>query len=284
MQSGPWFAYRKTFLAGEYTACLYGRGLVITYGPPFELKQSTKMNLSAFAQTVIDQYPNIPTALTLSDSKPTHGGVGASSAELACLYQYLCDIGLETMSTLPKQRQWYRQQAWQGQGLPPSGIDFIAQRHQGLMWVDCDQNTCQTMDWPFDDYVWLVIKTNDKLNTHTHLESIQKKSDFKALNGLLDPIKGAIESTDFEGFVQAQSQFDRALHELGFKTQTHQPYLDAIMKLSDVAYIRGSGAMGQDTWLTLIKKSTQTETLKAIQAIYPITSFYTIDASSHDRN
>ena len=74
MQSGPWFAYRKTFLAGEYTACLYGRGLVITYGPPFELKQSTKMNLSAFAQTVIDQYPNIPTALTLSDSKPTHGG------------------------------------------------------------------------------------------------------------------------------------------------------------------------------------------------------------------
>ncbi len=284
MQSGPWFAYRKTFLAGEYAACHYGRGLVITYGPPFELKQSTQMNLSEFGQNVIDQYPDISNSLALSDSKPTHGGVGASSAELACIYQYLCDLGIETMSTLTHQRQWYRQHAWQGQGLPPSGIDFIAQKQPGLMWVDCDQDHCQKLDWPFDDYIWLVIKTNDKLNTHTHLETIPKNSDFNTLDGLLNPIKQAIESKDFKGFIQAQSQFDDTLNDLGLKTQAHQTYLDAIMKLADVAYIRGSGAMGKDTWLTLIKKSTQTETLKAIQAIFPITSFYIIDTSSHDRN
>lgn len=278
-----WRAYRKTFLAGEYAACQYGRGFVLTYGPPFKMIQNLTDQLSAFGNSVTAKYPSLK-GLSFIDTEQAHGGVGASSAELACIYQCLCDHGLEQPGDLISKRLWYRQHAWDGVGLPPSGIDFIAQIKPGLIWVDCEQNMCEQCVWPFTDYVWLVLKTNDKLNTHTHLKTLTHEGDFKALNDLLDPIKTALEQANLEGFIQAQRHYDQALHDRGFSTQAHQSLHEAIHTLPSVSYMRGCGAMGKDTWLVLTKRTDLSNTMKAIQAISATNIHYTIDLDTYDTN
>lgn len=283
MQS-EWHAYRKTFLSGEYAACLHGRGLILTYGPAFKTMISSTAQLSAFGQSVIKHYPMLTSCLAFKDTQPPHGGVGASSAELACIYQYLCDQGLEQPRDLLSKRTWYRQYAWDGMGLPPSGVDFIAQTKPGLIWVDCHQNTCHKLHWPFADYVWLVVKTNDKLDTHTHLKNIANDIDFTTLNTLLDPIKTSIEQANLEGFIQAQCHYDQTLYDLGLRTPTHQPYHDAIKEIPTVSYIRGNGAMGQDTWLILTKQSDLKNTINAVQTISSTDIHYTIDLNDYDTN
>lgn len=282
--SDSWQAYRKTFVSGEYAACQFGRGFVLTYGPAFMLTPSDQMKLSTFGLSVLKNYPEIHTSLALRDTIVNHGGVGASSAELACLYQYLCDTNLEQSTDLTTKRQWYLNHAWDGHGLPPSGIDFIAQQYQGLMWVDCNKNICEHIEWPFQEYVWLVIKTNDKLNTHTHLRAIPNSLDLETLDKSLNPIKDALEQKDFSQFVDAQQQYDQALETFGFTTEKHKPYKDAINTLPNVAYIRGSGALGQDTWLILVEKSNVQKTFHAINDIFPIKTHYQINLDHYDTN
>lgn len=283
MQS-KWLAYRKTFLSGEYAACEFGRGLIITYGPPFSMSESDKTNLSTFGKSVVKQFPKIQSNLDLTDPKVSHGGVGASSAELACIYQYLCDSKLQQDGNLLQKRQWYRKYTWDGVGLPPSGIDFIAQKHLGLMWVDCESSVCEKIKWPFRDFSWLVLTTNEKLNTYTHLKKINHSEHFKILNALLDPIKNALDTKNFYGFIQALERYDENLKTLGLTTESHTPYLNAIRKLSDVKYIRGCGAMGKDTWLILTKKSKQSHILKTINEIFSISNYYSVDLNTYDTN
>lgn len=279
MTEHTWTAYRKTFLAGEYAACHHGRGFILTYPPAFQMSTATAWSLSTLGMQTIQAYrPHLPhPALSWIDTAKNHGGVGASSAELACIYQYLCAHELEKPSNLLDQRQWYQNHAWNGIGLMPSGIDFIAQTQSGLIWVDCEHNQCESLSWPFDDYLWVVIKTMDKLPTHQHLKETNPDLNLTDLDTLLDPIKKSLARSDLDAFIHAQQNYDLTLATLGFKTQAHTNQINYLRKLNGVKYVRGCGAMGQDTWLVLLKRNAVSGLHQALASNLPHITTYTID-------
>ena len=280
MNITSWQAYRKTFLAGEYAACQFGRGLLLNYGPAFQMTVGHHWQLSDLAKQILNRYDIKHSApLVWLDPEPPHGGVGASSAELACLYNYLCINGFEKETTLVNKRAWYQTHTWSGKGLKPSGLDFLSQQLSGLIWIDCQNNICKPLDWPFDDLIWLVIKTNEKLKTYTHLESIVTKPEFGFLNDYLDSVKTALENASLTDFISALSHYDAGLNSLNFYSmaKADMDALEHVQSKPNIYYARGCGAMGKDTWLVLTKRATLAQSLAHIKHVYPFNKHYVID-------
>lgn len=271
-------AYRKNFLAGEYAACQHGRALLFNYGPKFHLKPAKYWHLSQIGLRIIQTYSlsQHPEPMDFYDPIVNHGGVGASSAEISCLYRWLIKTNiLSEKKTLLDKVKWYQRHTWNQIGLPPSGVDFISQHQQGLIWVDVNQNKCTQINWPFDDIDCMVVKTKDKIATHKHLETITPSMDFKELNDCLDPLYHALQTSDRNGFFHTLKMWDDALKALNLFTPLPHDQEEKLMSCQGLLYRRGSGALGADTWLIFYTpeyRLTLIQTLNALgyTHLYPL--------------
>jgi hypothetical protein len=245
-------AYRKSFLAGEYAACQHGRALLFNCGPAFSLEPAKYWHLSQIGLRIIRTYglTQYPQPMHFHDPLTNHGGVGASSAEINCLYHWLIETNiLSEKKNLQDQILWYQRHTWNQTGLQPSGVDFISQDLQGLIWVDVKQNTCTQMTWPFDDIDCMVVKTKDKIATHEHLQTITPSMNFNDLDDHLDPLYHALQTGDRSGFFQALKMWDDALKDLHLFTPLSPDLEEKLLACEGLLYRRGSGALGADTWL-----------------------------------
>lgn len=263
-------AYRKTFLAGEYAACQYGRALLFNYGPTFILQPSSYWQLSQLGQRIIRTYglTQHPKPMSFIDPLDNHGGVGASSAEVSCLYRWLHQTQIvSTEYTLEQQVAWYRKHTWSGEGLPPSGVDFLAQYQAGLIWIDVTQETCIPLIWPFKTFDCMVVKTRQKVATHEHLKSICYNDDFSLLDDYITTLYTTICNQQESRFFQVLRILDHTLQTMGLQIQPDPQEEQLILSCPGVIYRRGTGALGADTWLIFYYPSQRQALIQQLQSL-----------------
>lgn len=257
-----WQIPAKTFLIGEYAALQGFPSLILTTRPCFELTllEDDLIHEHTNASCVI--HPDSPAGrwwracgyalekLAWFDPYQGAGGLGASSAQFvgAYLASQKCRENHDIDSCLLLDA--YRQCAWQGEGVPPSGHDVVAQQHSACVYND--GVTIQRFSWTFPDLSFLLVRTGKKLATHHHLQTASLPSDLQTLVPIIDLAKEAFLQQNSQMLIDAVNQYHHALLERQLVAPTTLGVLQSIQKIEGVLASKGCGALGADVLCLLI--------------------------------
>ncbi len=254
-----WSIPAKTFLLGEYAAIAGASAIVLTTSPCFELSLSDHPGLQGI-------HPESPAGhwwlkqglndigLQWSDPYHCHGGMGASSAQF--LGAYLASLYLQKkMATQQGLLDAYLQFAWQGEGLRPSGYDVLAQSQQGCVFIDRQNNRCQSMSWPFQDVDFILVHTEQKLATHHHLQAMELPTEINLLTTIVKRAKASFERIDSEALIEAVNAYHLQLTKMNLVAAHTREYIDRFKKQPNILAAKGCGAMGSDVLLLLVPKN-----------------------------
>lgn len=242
----------KTFLLGEYIALTGGPTLVLCHSPYFELTVKAAPNFA-----LLNIHPQSPAGRLALDNKPAlankqlsffdphqgKGGLGGSTAEFLGVYRALFPNHTIEWQTLLN-CYWNYTQTKEGQR--PSGADIVAQLTDNLCAFDRNQKQLQTYTWPFKELDFLLIRTNQKLATHSHLSQIEDTDRFQSLSAIAERGFKAISQCSSKQFLNAIRDYGEQLNRLGLVAEHTKKMLNELSCLSEVLAVKGCGAMGAD--------------------------------------
>ncbi len=285
----------KTFLCGEYATLMGGPSVLLTAAPYFQCgflsKQdeahgsassgefigeflSEALHCKSPAGKWMDLYSEVfsQKSCFFYDPHKGQGGFGASTAQFLLVYllsadspslEELSDISsLETGSLLDA----YRSMAWSGVGIPPSGVDLIAQLFgtyidegntdngdhgdkSAIFFDSCQGDSPYSqLSWPFSNMGYLILRTGKKLSTHEHLNSLLlgDVNDFTEV--VLELQKSLREGLD-DLFLGSIKKYGDLLSERNWVAAYTKELLSFIKNERGVLAAKGCGAMGADTIL-----------------------------------
>ncbi len=214
--------------------------------------------------------------IKLSDPHKGAGGYGRSTAEfLAVLYvcglNFRCfPVELTWLTEITKifnmskgekakvaQKMWtlYKEITRSKNEYNPSGIDLAAQlfaEEEGIVVVSQDPFYVNTYKWPFEEEAELkTIATKNKLDTHTHLENLDKFSCAGFTESFNKTLRG-LTTESLELFSEGINEYQRALVIEGLQDEKSKILVDKALSSGAIA-AKGCGAMGADTYLTVSK-------------------------------
>ena len=253
----------KTFLVGEYLALVGGPSVLVSTKPRFQLiadliqegEEATLPASSAFA-------PASPAGRFLSrherdfrdyrlrfeDPHGGAGGLGASIAQWALLYAL--KYGVQDQPDWSSILEEYRQCAWSGEGVAPSGADVVAQIHGGITCFDGREFRARSLEWNFPNLSFTLVRTGVKLATHEHLKRHQAAPQ-EILRACVNEMINALETKNEELAVGAVARNAAALLESGRTAGHTLEILNGLHKEPWVRGAKGCGAMGADIVLVL---------------------------------
>lgn len=144
----------------------------------------------------------------------------------------------------------YQIDAWNGQGLKPSGQDFLAQLFGGL-------------NWCFPELALLLVRTGVKLATHQHLQSLQE-FEIKYLQSSYQLVLNAIQTNDADLLIKSVNLYADELSRLGFVADHTQKILINLKQSTQVLAAKGCGAMGADLCLILCYQRDQNQVIEEL--------------------
>lgn len=250
----------KTFLFGEYAILRGGPSLIVSTGPRFEMRIESRGEGVAGGV-----HPNSPAGmwmrshredfnsvnLQFMDPHQGRGGFGASSAQFLFVNLW-SRIQRQSLSALLSQLKI--QDVWKdfqslhqdkSEDRRPSGGDVVSQWQGGLCQFSSQPFTVSSLSWPFADLEFGLLRTNSKLATHTHLESLGH-THFENLQSLSARGIEALRSQDRLGFLKQIEAFSEELARLGLVTLPTQEILSRLKGHSAILTAKGCGAMGAD--------------------------------------
>lgn len=268
----------KTFLLGEYLALHGGPALVLTHEPRFHLEiktmeQHETINIPAAspAGKFLADHPHefAQKQLIFHDPYQSGGGFGASSAQFLLVYllkyyQQHQMLPENTITSVQSLLKTYRDYAWNGQGLPPSGADLIAQWHGQITLFGQSPWQLNTFSWPFNDIGFLLIKTPQKIATHLHLNQLDS-FDSDKLNKCCQKAIAQLYAQHSEAFLECVRHYVHLLTAMNFVADTTSSLLTQCNTLPGVLAAKGCGALGADTLLIIIEKNAKSSILNWIQ-------------------
>jgi mevalonate kinase len=249
----------KTFLVGEYLALVGGPSVLVSTSPRFQL---TAEDVESQGPAVSPFAPGSPAGkflsrherdfrdyrLSFEDPHAGAGGLGASSAQWALLYAL--KYGIQDKPDWAAILEEYRQCAWSGEGVAPSGADVVSQFHGGITCFDGREFQARGLEWNFANLSFSLLRTGVKLATHEHLKRHQAAPQ-EILRACVNEMIAALETKNEELAVGAVARTAAALLESG-RTAGHT--LDLLTRLQKEPWVRGAkgcGAMGADFVLVL---------------------------------
>lgn len=251
----------KTFLLGEYVALKGGPVIILTSESRFTLVVNPSgehtmkvagIHPASPAGKLLQRYPECyrDFDLTFIDPYQGLGGFGASSAQFILLFSLKAKLPAIDEETLLAE---YRQLAWQGEGMPPSGADLIAQLHGGICCFHQAEKNLQIFSWPFSDLAYCLIHTGNKLATHDHLKEL-KPFDETALSDIVFFGWESLQKADSHQFTDAIKNYARVLLELGLVALPTMTMLEHLNAHPDILAAKGCGALGADVILLIFTK------------------------------
>lgn len=251
-----WLIPAKTFLLGEYAALAGGPAIILTTLPCFEFTLTKHLGLEGI-------HPLSPAgkywtdlqikAWGLQGNNPyKKEGIGSSSAQFLAVY--LSDCFLKNKR--PRQEElleYYFNYAWQGEGLRPSGYDLLAQTQQGCVYLNRKQGLNRYYQWPFEDIVFILIHSGNKLPTHTHLQALCFSDQVEDLTKLVEDGRQAFERVDSGQLITAINDYYQALCALNLVAEQTQQHIATFQQQPGILAAKGCGAMGADVFLLLVK-------------------------------
>lgn len=263
------FVPSKTFLIGEYSVLEHKQAIVINTTPAFkfELTQTNKTPSNIKTSGINPHSPggklwiklckqhNIE-HINLIDPHKAQGGFGQSSAIFAAGYYFEHSQTKSKNSILPTKQlhQHYQNQCSSPQSkYPPSGADLLAQLSGGIAVIDWGKACTKTYPWPFTDIGFLLLRTGNKLVTHTHLESLNKL-DTHILSKLVIRCKQSLKENNQQEFCNSIYAYQRQLNKQNLTINTTNTLLIELAKIPGVITAKGCGAMGADVILIITDK------------------------------
>lgn len=252
----------KTFVLGEYLALQGGPALLACTQPLFIL--SAKIKGHGLCQGI---HPQSPAGrwirennalfreldLEFVDPHSGAGGMGASTAQFAAVYilaqvasgRTLSHSLIETFKNLHRD---YLSVAWDGEGLPPSGYDLLAQWSGGLASVRSHTLRAENFAWNFLDKGFFVVRTGHKVATHEHLRTLNLQST-EGLHQLVERALQALRVGQWSDFCASVNDYYQELKTRGWVAENSQRMVEEISRWPEVEAIKSCGAMGADTLL-----------------------------------
>lgn len=257
----------KTFLVGEYIALHGAPTLILNTLPRFQLTvipgTSSLADWARYpgVQRLLSQHPSILNRYQFSFADPhlEQGGLGASSAAFALIY-----AALQWLQTGQLDLHW---QTWLAAyqachatktGYSPSGADFIGQLHGQMTYFHHQQQHLTTLDWPFPDLQFCILRTGVKIPTDQHLQ--------RPLQFPLDELKTIAEQA-YQGvrraektrLISAINAYSACLSRCQLVHPNTQDLLAEVAAIPGVKAAKGCGALGADTLLILFEKNQEQE-------------------------
>lgn len=252
----------KTFLLGEYVALNEGPALVLTTSPRFTLLAESSgehkidgIVLSSPAGSLLRRdisfYQNY--AIEFIDPYKNLGGFGASSAQFLLLNVFKNTILKKELSDAILLQE-YRYLAWDKRGVPPSGVDLIAQRHGGICYFHKKENDLRNFSWPFQELDYCLIHSGNKLATHLHLNQLEK-FNYSELEAIVKLGVESLTKQDSSAFVAAINEYNKALDKLNLLAASSKKILDNLKNCLNILAAKGCGALGADVILILFQRN-----------------------------
>ena len=250
-----WQIPAKTFLVGEYIALDGGPALIATTAPYFTVDLRAGASQVDFPvnspawnlwQKVEESRHNI----AFNDPYNGLGGMGASSAQFLGAF-YASRQLLEREVSQAELLEEYLQVAWNGEGIPPSGYDVIAQHLGGCVHIEKNKNIYKSYTWQFADIAFVLVHTQRKLATHEHLRGLRKLGDLAGLSSIAEHALQAFKLSDSAGFIEAINTTYQELLSLNLVAEHTQQMLVELQKGVDILAAKGCGALGADIILLI---------------------------------
>ncbi len=265
----------KSFFAGEYSALNGGPAIIIATAPRFELRVrpgagwTTGINKDSPAGKLIQQHSLFFNQFDLEffDPHRGQGGWGASTAQFLAAYRLLhwqgsqdsdqeSDFDHENLNypMVARMLESYKDMAWDGQGLAPSGADLIGQLKGGFTFFEKRQKLITSLKWPFSDLEFYLIPTGQKIATHHHLQDLAGfKTDI--LDSFVRRIQSAFIGENKSELIAGLHLVSKELQGRGWVFANTEEYLKVLSAIPGVVATKGCGALGADVVLALVEKS-----------------------------
>lgn len=252
----------KTFFAGEYLALEGGPALVMATQPRFEMRiteaanstnpfhsQSPAGKLWIRYQSFFQNY-----RYEFTDPHAGRGGFGGSTAEFAFLHvfhQMRESAWTEAQLNFDLHLVWkeYRELATTRLSTP-SGADLLTQLQGGFTFFERETNRIQKFSWPFMDLGFALVRTSQKLTTHTHLDQKPVFQSHPARQAL-DLMQAALTQIDSQMFIQALKLFASELEKAELVAPWTRHILKKLSLEPRVLVAKGCGALGADVVLAV---------------------------------
>ena len=264
----------KTFIVGEYLALNGTASLVMATEPSFVIRTGDKELGHYHGESPAGRFQSSSglsdKGFSLNDPHEGRGGFGRSTAEYLSVYlQNFCSSGdpeqIKNFVRAELQDFVQTYQESSGGSYRPSGADLVAQVFGGLCWYDGMNFAVDTLNWPFPGYDIFVFHTGKKLQTHSHLESLDSLN-LNALIPILIATRTSLDRENLRVFADAINNYYDALNDLGLSDSDIYQRVEKLRSHPDVLAAKGCGAMGVDTVIVLAESSALANIEKLAQA------------------
>lgn len=257
----------KTFVLGEYVALNGGPAIVLCTAPRFEL-YAEKKSSNAQYQNIHPQSPagkliaknSFYRNYNLNFIDPYHGlgGLGASSAQFAMVYALQKNTQHLTDDEILAALDLYQEYAWDGEGVPPSGADVVAQLKGGLCFFHKERKILTNFSWPFEECCFYLIHTGHKIATHEYLKNIGEE-DYSELESVIFSGLESIQKKNSHDFVRAIQLYAAILGKKQLVAEHTKKLLEKISLQTGVLAAKGCGALGADIIFVLLNNQYESQ-------------------------
>ncbi len=259
----------KTFLFGEYGVLFGGPCFVLAHSPFFETLSVSKNKesqdsdldkvkvhkLSPAGKILLEN--NLENSLSLKDPHNFKGGFGRSTAEFVAALEET-QKSFSTKEAYDKYMSFFKEDK-----VKPSGADLIVQLEKRSAYFTKNPFSYEVFDWPFKEVLLLLCHTNNKVETHDHLNKELQDLDFKDLIEISRKALKNLLEKDLKAFVLSLGHFSTEQERLGLLHENTAHVVRELNKREEVLISRGCGALGADVVAILINRTQFSESLSS---------------------
>ena len=253
----------KTFLIGEYAVMEGAPALLVNTQPrfQFDIQYPVQKSFHPFhkdspAGLFIEENKKVFSSVSIQHSQSYGQGFGLSGAEFNCVYLLETLLGggsLENIYCFDILEKYLSFLALMGN--TPSGADIVSQ-WLGKVCIFSKPSIAESMDWPFRDLSFALIRTEENLQTWKHLENL-KQRDFSQLKEISFLALEALRSSSESLFLQSIQDYREELEVEGLTHPSTKKILQELDSHSEVLAVKGCGAMGAEVISVFFKKNIQ---------------------------
>jgi len=255
----------KTFLIGEYAVMKGAPALLVNTRPrfQFDVQYPVQKGVHPFhkhspAGLFIEENKTVFSSVSIQYSQNYKSGFGLSGAEFNCVYlleAVLRGQSIEDVDCLDILEKYLFYHALSHHSIIPSGADVVSQ-WLGRVFIFARPSIAESIDWPFENLSFALIRTGENLQTWKHLENLGQK-DFSQLKEISLTALEAVRSTSESLFLHSIQDYRKALEEEGLTHPSTKKVLQEMDSYSEVLAAKGCGAMGAEVISVFFKKNAQ---------------------------
>ena len=256
----------KTFLVGEYAVLHGAPAVLVNTFPQFKFhiddqdhSQSCPFHEDSPAYFFMEKNKEFFVNISISVQDPYQGlgGFGLSSAEFNCVY----DLFLKQRNLKCRLNQLWKIYKGLSKG---SGADVISQRIKGVCLFQPDPFQAESIQWPFYDLSFALVRAGEKHPTSSHLNDL----NFKAFPLLTELSMKAVESMRSfreDIFIDCVREYGEVLDQLKLVSENSFGMIQELRKNKDILCSKGCGAMGAEVIAVFFKKEKEKKVLEFLK-------------------